>query len=936
MKKYILLMIGMILLICSNAFGVQMIHLAGMGGAVGYDCDTTFTYLSMWTGDYTSDTDKLCYSSGTEIKDGTESGSGEFGLAYGDQGCKSEYDLCQNFEDTGYDNFETWSETGTVDEDNTTRVLRGNESLYMSNDSTSATSPTFTAHTDGSSTYVHLKIQIDATSSSDQPILRIRDDASSASTLEWDNGTENLQLKHGTVNTISSGSISYDTTYHLWIRWVTENGTNVDGIYQMWQGTTGDFESAELVINESNGDGDYPGIDNILFRTANGLDYWVDQVIVSNSPIGDVDDGDGSQGWKYTADGDNLNWDVSSDDIFNDTVGTIWIKTKIEDTTISSTFAFVEAWYVTNWTNDRILIKIEADEDIQGAYEGNNNTQYAIETTYALDGKWAWIGYTWDDTNNVHATAWKNADDNADWGTAIKEEYAALTSWTSGVTDLILGADSFFGQSVDIYFDEMIVMAGYREPHPDWAPIEDGGVAGAWLMIGSALEADVSANDNGLTETSGTIPTSSTVPAGYSGTSRDFTAADTENLTHADALSTDISGADQEISMCVWVNMDTDTGADQVIFNKWTASAQQQYSMYYDDTANAFNFELSSTGSNSTIAISSTGQSLDTWQHWCATYNDIEMIVYLNGAEDTNGADNPKAYTSGIFNSTSAFYIGGNSTSTPWDGLIDEPIIFDRALSAAEVKYIYDNGITGDKGASDVDTTNNDFSGNSDVKVYYLFEGDHTDEIGSADLTNSGQEFDTTGAKEGYIYVVNVKADNDHSYLSDGDCPAGFPGKNGVGEVDLTAWAWFNADTTTSGMQILGKRDSPNDGWYMQLDADGNVELVIEENASSQTKSHASVAADDTWYFGVIRVQASDNAYKIDLFDTNCFSVGSQATGSFTVTSEISGVAVNFSIGTDGTGTTLEFDGFIDGVGVAAEYMSDADVLNICRDNYGN
>lgn len=43
------------------------------------------TYLSAWNGDYTSDTDKLCYNSGASTKDGTLTG-GVVGATYGEAG----------------------------------------------------------------------------------------------------------------------------------------------------------------------------------------------------------------------------------------------------------------------------------------------------------------------------------------------------------------------------------------------------------------------------------------------------------------------------------------------------------------------------------------------------------------------------------------------------------------------------------------------------------------------------------------------------------------------------------------------------------------------------------------------------------------------------------------------------------------------------------
>ena len=45
--------------------------------------------------------------------------------------------------------------------------------------------------------------------------------------------------------------------------------------------------------------------------------------------------------------------------------------------------------------------------------------------------------------------------------------------------------------------------------------------------------------------------------------------------------------------------------------------------------------------------------------------------------------------------------VGGFGGSYFFDGLIDEPFVFDDELSAAEVSDIYTDGISGDNGGSD-------------------------------------------------------------------------------------------------------------------------------------------------------------------------------------------------------------------------------------------
>jgi hypothetical protein len=71
------------------------------------------------------------------------------------------------------------------------------------------------------------------------------------------------------------------------------------------------------------------------------------------------------------------------------------------------------------------------------------------------------------------------------------------------------------------------------------------------------------------------------------------------------------------------------------------------------------------------------------------------MRLYVDGALDSNGSDNPKAYAGGIFDGTATFRIGawGNTSTEHFDGLIDEVGFYNRALSATEIADIFNNGI---------------------------------------------------------------------------------------------------------------------------------------------------------------------------------------------------------------------------------------------------
>lgn len=246
--------------------------------------------------------------------------------------------------------------------------------------------------------------------------------------------------------------------------------------------------------------------------------------------------------------------------------------------------------------------------------------------------------------------------------------------------------------------------------------MKDANCKAAWYMNNNGgNETDRSGNNETLTQTSGTIPTSATVPTNYLGTSRDFEASQSEYLTHADGGSTDISGANQPISLSVWYYRESDTGAVQFLISKYgftSPANQRQYYIRVQHSGASSNpsgvlFAISSNGEDSGQGTAWSGSTIPTgsWTHIAGVYNDIDMRVYVNGVLDPNGAKNPQAFTDGIFDGSAPFAIGCEKVDgTPEDfadGLIDEVIIFDRALSATEVSEIYTNGISGNKGGND-------------------------------------------------------------------------------------------------------------------------------------------------------------------------------------------------------------------------------------------
>lgn len=236
---------------------------------------------------------------------------------------------------------------------------------------------------------------------------------------------------------------------------------------------------------------------------------------------------------------------------------------------------------------------------------------------------------------------------------------------------------------------------------------QDANAMGAWYMnLGAGTaETDRTANGNNLAvSASDEIPRSSTVPTGYSGYSRDFERSEDDSMSIADGTELDINGADQPLTVAAWIkveSVDANDDGNQGIISKSGPAGYRQYILFIDYAA-AGTFVLkgniSNDGTAATLAETSTTYSTGTWYHVAMVYNDTDIRLYVDGELAVAAV----ACTTGIFNAESTFKLGGFTESYgTFDGLIDEPLVLNRAASATEVANMAADGISGNKGGSD-------------------------------------------------------------------------------------------------------------------------------------------------------------------------------------------------------------------------------------------
>lgn len=154
-----------------------------------------------------------------------------------------------------------------------------------------------------------------------------------------------------------------------------------------------------------------------------------------------------------------------------------------------------------------------------------------------------------------------------------------------------------------------------------------------------------------------------------------------------------LSMGDIGFTLQAWVNRASSAlSVNRGILGKWNFTANQYEYLLYLNTSNELQFVVSPDGDVSTSVTASTFGTVPTsaWVHAVA-YHDAsadEIGIVVNGISDT------LAYSSGVHDGTSVFYMGSlNSvTNTNFPGSVDECAVWKRVLSSAEISGLYNSG----------------------------------------------------------------------------------------------------------------------------------------------------------------------------------------------------------------------------------------------------
>jgi len=219
---------------------------------------------------------------------------------------------------------------------------------------------------------------------------------------------------------------------------------------------------------------------------------------------------------------------------------------------------------------------------------------------------------------------------------------------------------------------------------------QSANVQGYWkLDEQNGNRADISGKNNTLTDNNTVL-----YAAGKIGNAADFEKDTNEYLSITDAAQTglDITG---EITIAFWVKLET-INLSQAFVTKYSMSDNKRaYAFTIRGVDNKIQFALSSNGGAATEGRSTSALATGTWYHIAATLNQTTDLIqtYIAGSADGDAL----SYTTDIYDNTRKFLISGYDDNTgftnPFDGLIDEAIVWNKCLTAEEVLKV--KNITG-------------------------------------------------------------------------------------------------------------------------------------------------------------------------------------------------------------------------------------------------
>jgi len=215
------------------------------------------------------------------------------------------------------------------------------------------------------------------------------------------------------------------------------------------------------------------------------------------------------------------------------------------------------------------------------------------------------------------------------------------------------------------------------------------------------------------------------------------------------------------ITLMAWI-YPTSTGLDYRIISKSNGGSSDDYSLTHD-ASEELRFRVTAAGGELEFDTSGDQVPQNEWTHVTGVYDGADMFVYINGTKLSGSTSQNGTIT----DSNAELSIGGhaNAGSRFFPGKIDEARVYNRAMSAGEIKFLYNRG--GPVGHWRFDE-------GSGATAY--------DSIGLNDGTLTNMATSTAWVAGKFGTALDFDGSNDYVQVSDANS------LDATGAVTLTAW----------------------------------------------------------------------------------------------------------------------------------------------------
>ena len=356
---------------------------------------------------------------------------------------------------------------------------------------------------------------------------------------------------------------------------------------------------------------------------------------------------------------------------------------------------------------------------------------------------------------------------------------------------------------------EIRYLAGERATPVD--PGSDG------LIAYYALENNT--DDSSGNELHGTIvgePTYVEGPAGY-GTAMAFDGVDDS----VDFGNDPIFDITEQVTLAVWVNANDMLNSEH---NPWLGKGDNCYAIKHQ-SGNYLEFFIFDGGWNSTVFTDYDESMNGEWHHTAGTYDGSDLKFYLDGEVAAT-----LVHESSIAIDENPVTMGTNSQAGGrfYDGALDEAVIYNRALSAGEVRYL-----AGFRPMVD--------PGTDALIAYYPLDIDTLDASGNGnDGTVNGDPTFVDG-----MIATAMEFDGDGDFVDCGNNPI-------LALTDaVSISAWIKIAVQGADHKVGGNQDGANGGYKMSVYSD-NIEFEIRTSGNSAVLNRSvaggTVLDVDAWY----------------------------------------------------------------------------------------